>query len=97
MIFGFLRKLGSGGAGGDEPPRPGEACEYKGFHIQPRPQKDGSQWRVAAVITREVEGVEKSYSFVRADTFADREFTVEMCVTKAQRIIDERGERLLEE
>lgn len=94
MIFRFLRKLGSSPPAAEESPA-GEPLEYKGYTIEPRPAKEAGGWRVAARISKEIQGERLTHTLIRADTFADRDFAVDMSVTKAKRAIDEQGEALL--
>ena len=87
----FFKKL-FGGGDGPEAAEPAES--YEGFSITPAPIKEGSQWRISALIEREVEGVVKSHTLVRADTVGDRETAVTFSVRKAKQAIDEQGVQL---
>ena len=93
MALGFLKKLfsGGGGSGGthEAPPQ-----EYNGYTIVATPQRDAGGWRVMGVISKEVEGEQKTHTFVRADTNPDLDGTVNLTVRKAKRLIDEQGDRI---
>ena len=93
MVMGLLRRL-FGAPAGNAPAEDADAVEHEGFTIIPAPLRDGSSWRVAGRITREVDGEVRSHQFIRADTFPDREAAIESAVFKGRRIVDEQGERL---
>ena len=92
----LLRRLFAGGGGGTtEEETAAESVEYKGYTIQPRPERSGSQHRVAGVVRKEFpDGTVKEHRFVRADTCATRDEAESFTVEKAKRIIDEQGDRL---
>ena len=80
---------------GGEPGAPAAAAvEYQGFAIRPDPKREGSQWRMGGVISKEFEGVVKEHAFVRADTFGAKEDADSFSIVKAKQIIDERGDNL---
>lgn len=79
--------------GGAEPPqRDPEA--YNGYAIQPEPISEGSQWRVAARIEKEVGGEVKTHHMIRADLLGDADMAVEESLRKAKRLIDEQGDTI---
>ncbi len=63
----FLSGLVNPASGGGAEPS-GPAAEYKGFAIRPDSQREGSQWRMGGVITKEVDVVVKELLFIRDDT-----------------------------
>lgn len=67
---------------------------HKDFTITPTPYRDGSVYRLSALIEKDIDGARKSHSLVRADTFTDEDAAVEAAVIKARRMIDEQGDRL---
>ena len=83
----WLKKIFGGGAS-----KPGAAQEYKGYSIVATPIKEGGQWRLAGVITKEIGGVAKEHKFVRADLFSSKEEAEQFAFVKAQLIIDQSGE-----
>ena len=92
MVIKFLRRLMGGGGG--EPAARHEAVEYQGYRIEATPQKQDGGWLTCGVISHEVAGEVRSHRFVRADTSTSEDAAVELTVRKAQRLIDEQGERL---
>ena len=73
-----------------------EAVEYKGFRIVPSPRKTQGGWTTEGTITRAQSDDERYEHFIRADVLMSEEEAAEYSVTKAKKIIDEQGERLLE-
>jgi len=92
MIIKFLRGLAGGG---ESAPVQHEAVEYKGFHIVPSPRKTQGGWTTEGTISRALSNDERYEHFIRADVLMSEEEAVEYSVTKAKKIIDEQGERLL--
>ena len=96
MASKFSKFLGGlVGAGGGESGGPaGAAVEHEGFAIRPDPKREGSQWRMGGVISKEFEGVVKEHAFVRADTFGAKHDADTFSIVKAKQIIDEQGDDL---
>ncbi len=93
----FLKKLfGLGSAGEPAAATPAPSQEHNGFLIRATPYKEAGRFQLSGVITREIDGVVKEHSFIRADTFATMEDAVEMTFFKARQLIDQQGERILE-
>lgn len=90
----FLRKLFGGGAAAPKPAF--EAVAHEGFVIQPDPIADGGQFRLCAVITRDVEGATRTHRMIRADMFPDAGMAAEASVRKAKQMIAEQGGRLFD-
>lgn len=85
--------LGAGGA--DEPKAAAVAAvEYRDYRILPRPIRQGGQFLTAGMITKSFPDGPKEHRFVRADTHASEEDARRFMVQKAQRLIDEVGDRL---
>lgn len=85
--------------GGNKEPKPAEAAEpvdHKGFSIVAAPLKEGSQYKTAGSISKEIDGQLKSVQFIRADNHADRQSAVTHSERKGQQIVDEQGERMFE-
>lgn len=72
-----------------------EAYEYEGFRITPTPMKEAQGFRLCAIIEKEVDGVLKSHTLIRADTIADVQQCNEAAIAKAKQMIDQQGERML--
>ena len=76
--------------GGQAQPVATKSLEYKGFLISAEPYKDGGQYQLAGVISKDG----KSYRFVRADKFSDANQAADIALAKGQLIIDQQGERI---
>jgi hypothetical protein len=92
--MGLFSKLFGGGGSGPAGAKEGEAVEYKGVHLHPAAQAQGSQWLTAGVIRKEVDGETKEHRFLRADTHASADSANDFAVVKGRQIIDEQGERI---
>ena len=57
----------------------------------------GSEYQLAGLIEKEVDGELKSYKFVRADRFSSKEDVVSFALAKGRQIIDEQGVSLLKQ
>lgn len=90
----FLKKLFGGGSGGkpEAPAATASSLEYKGFLIEARPYKEAGQFQTAGVVSKEIGGVRKEHSFIRADRFAASEDAAEHALLKGKQIIDQMGE-----
>ena len=85
----------------------GEAVTYKSFVITPAPQAEGGQFRVAGRISAAGQvpdeenssttnhATPKTHEFVRADLSSSWDDACALTVSKAKRIIDERGDDVL--
>lgn len=82
-------------AGPTQGPR-AEPEHYKGCDIHPDPISEGSQWRIAARIEKQVGGEVKSHRMIRADLLGDADTAVEESLRKARRLIDEQGDAIFE-
>jgi hypothetical protein len=60
----------------------------------PKPIRQGGQFLTAGTITKAFPEGRKEHRFVRADTHASEEDARRFMVQKAQRLIDEVGDRL---
>ena len=87
----LLSKL-FGGGGGSSPKADPE--EYQGFQITASPAKEGSRYRIAATIEKEVGGERKVHNLIRADVLEDYEGACEASVSKAKQLIDQMGDKL---
>lgn len=75
-------------------PKGPEPDLYQGYEITPCPAKDGGQYRVSAIIRKEVGGEMKEHKLVRADTMSDLDEATTVSLRKAKQLIDEQGEGL---
>jgi hypothetical protein len=92
QIFGKL--FGGGSSGGEQAAEAAEAVEYNGFSIVAAPLKEGSQYKTAGSISKEIDGELKTARFIRADNHSDRQSAISHTERKAQQIIDEQGDAM---
>ena len=94
----FLKSLfgRSSSPGGAAEGKAVKEAEEDGFRIEARPYKEGGQFQLAGVISKEVGGVRKEHRFVRADRFASEDEAAEFALRKGRQIIAERGERMFD-
>lgn len=71
-----------------------EPVEHGGCLIYAAPIREGSQFRLAGRIEKEVNGDVLVREFVRADVFTSMDDAVEYTIKKAQQIIDQNGSSL---
>ncbi|WP_456269548.1 HlyU family transcriptional regulator [Kushneria sp. AK178] len=101
----MLKKLfdalkGSGGAttADDTSRQVADTVEYKGCEIIITPAEAGGQYRVSGIIRRtRDDGETQELRFERSDVLPDRDSCIDMTRTKAERYIDEQGDRLFED
>ncbi|HVY52549.1 MAG TPA: HlyU family transcriptional regulator [Devosia sp.] len=86
----FWKNLFGGGGSAQPQAEPGE--EYKGFTIRATPMSAGSEYQLAGVIEKTIEGELRSYKFVRADRMSSRDEAVSFALAKGRQIVDEQGE-----
>ena len=91
----FLKKLFGGGDSAKPGSEPVEEISYKGFHIATTPMDEGGQYRVCALISKEVDGEMKTHKLIRADLCPTANEASTIALRKAQQMIDEQGMRLL--
>lgn len=89
----FLKNLFGGG--GNSKSGPTAEADYEGFHIAVTPQKEGGQFRLAGVISKDVDGQTQSHTLIRADLFSSLDDVNEATIRKAKQVIDEQGDGLL--
>jgi hypothetical protein len=94
MALGRLFGRLFGGGGGETAAPRGEAVEHSGFLIYPQPIRQGGQFLTAGTIAKDYPDGRKEHRFVRADTHGSEEDAKRLMVQKAQRLIDELGDRL---
>ena len=73
------------------------ALDYKGYTIRPTPKKEGAQWLIEGVITKEFADGVKERRFIRADMHSSKEIADAFAIVKAKQIIDAQGDRLFDE
>ena len=94
----FLKKLFGGSSEASSPREPAvaESREYSGFTIKATPLPEGGQFRLAAVIEKEIGGETKSHRLIRADMFSSKDEAANFALRKAEQVINEQGEGLFE-
>ena len=92
----FFRKLFGGGGGSSEPAAPRVAASetYEGFAIAAAPMPEGGQFRLAATITKSVDGEERVHRLIRADMFTSDDEAAQAALRKARQVVDEQGEAM---
>lgn len=94
-MVSFLKKLfGALSPENGAPADRGEPVEHQGFKIQPAPEPEGGQWRLAGYILSGSQDNQKEQKFVRADRFSSHDEASEFAIRKGKQIIDEQGNRL---
>lgn len=91
--MGLLSRLFGGGSKDAAAPAR-EAVEHNGFLIYPEPIRQGGQFLTAGTIAKDYPDGRKEHRFIRADTHSSAEEASRLMVQKAQRLIDELGDRL---
>ncbi len=89
-LFSSLKAMFSGSPTAPEQAEAAEAVEYKGFTIEPRPQPEGGQYRVAALITKG----EQQHQFIRSDVIMSRDECIQITLFKTRMMIDQQGDRI---
>ena len=94
----FWKNLfGGGGSSAPKEPESGDSESYKGFTITGKFMPVGSEYQLAGVIEREIDGETKVYEFVRADRFSSRDDVQSFALAKGRQIIDEQGNTLFQQ
>jgi hypothetical protein len=83
-----------GGKAAEAPAASVKPVEHGGCIIHPAPIREGSQFRLAGRIEKDIDGETLVRSFVRADVFTSMDDAIEYTVRKAQQIIDQNGPSL---
>jgi hypothetical protein len=74
----------------------GATREYKGYLITATPLKEGGQYRLCGVISKDVDGVRKEHRFIRADQFTSKDDAVQFAFAKGELIVDQSGAGMFE-
>ncbi len=70
--------------------------QHKEFTIVACPQAAGGQYRVAATISKTIDGEVKQHDFIRSDTCAVADDAAELAVRKCITFIDQMGDRIFD-
>jgi len=89
----FWKNLFGGGDSSKsiEPAVVGEES-YKGYTVKALIMPAGSEFQLAGLIEKAIDGETKSYKFVRADRFSSKEDVTSFALAKGRQIIDEQGD-----
>ena len=91
----FLKRLfGLGGGDAAIAPAAEESRQFNGYVITAAPMRDGAQWRLAGVITKDFDGAKRVHRFIRADVFSDRADAVNFALQKGELIISQSGDSI---
>jgi hypothetical protein len=73
-----------------------EPTDYKGYQIYAEPMDEGSQYRLAGRICKEINGELKTHVFIRSDLFPSKADAEQWMVRKAQVFIDQSGDSMFQ-
>ncbi|PYB71420.1 MULTISPECIES: HlyU family transcriptional regulator [Rhizobium] len=93
-ILSRILSMFTGGPSGVAQAPAAEPEAYKDCLIHAAPIAEGSQYRLAGRIEREIDGKLLERSFIRADVFSSRDDAMEGTFRKARQIIDQNGPSL---
>ena len=79
-----------GGGGGDGAAPSGPAESYEGYSITASPIREGSRFRIRAVIEKDG----RRHEMIRADTLDSQEAAAAASTAKAKSLIDQQGESI---
>jgi hypothetical protein len=97
FLSSILSMFSGGTSKGDAdkaPAAPAASQSYNDCQIFAVPQREGSQFRLAGRIEKQVNGETLVRTFIRADVFSSVDDAVETTFRKAQQIIDQHGTSL---
>lgn len=95
MLSVFKRLFGGGHTTAAPTKAPaGEPVLHQGCTIIPAPQREGSQYRLAGTISKEIDGTVHTHEFIRADLVSSLDEANKLMVTKAKTCIDQQGDSL---
>ena len=90
----FLSKLFGGGSKAESAASSAKTETYGDCLIRATPQKEGAQFRLAGSIEKNVDGVIRVRTFIRADLFSSEQDVIDATLRKAHQIIDQHGPSL---
>lgn len=90
----FFKKLFGGGKKAEA--QAIEQIEHEGFLIELTPQDEGGQYRLCAIISKEIDGEVKTHRLIRADMFTSLDDVKAATIRKAKIVIAEQGDKLLD-
>jgi hypothetical protein len=94
-VMSFFKKLFGGGKASDlAAEAAGATVEYKGFLITPKPYKAGSEYQTAGVISKDIDGLRKEHSYIRAERHPSYDTALDYSLMKGKQIVDQMGDRV---
>lgn len=96
----ILKRLFGGGAdtaGGNGAATPAKVVAERvidGVKVEAMPIAEGGQFRLCALLSKEIDGEVKTHRLIRADTFSSQDDAVEAGFRKAERVLAEQGDAL---
>ena len=90
--MGFFSNLFGGSK--DAGPSVAATETFEGVLIEATPMPEGGQFRLAATLSKEIDGERREHSLIRADLFQSKDEAARMAVQKAQQVIKEQGDQL---
>lgn len=88
-LFGFSK-----GSDTEAVASSGKTESYGDCLIRATPMREGSQFRLAGSIEKEVGGAVRVRTFIRADVFTSEQDVIDATLRKAHQIIDQHGSSL---
>jgi hypothetical protein len=80
--------------GGTSAPAVIPSEDYKGYTITPDPIREGGKFRLAAKITKEIDGEMKEHQLIRADMLESEDVARTEGAAKARVVIDQQGDSI---
>ena len=82
--------------GSKEPAAPSVAATetIEGVTVEATPMPEGGQFRLAARLSKEIDGETREHQLIRADLFQSRDEAASMAMQKARQVIAEQGDGL---
>ena len=91
----ILKKLfGGGGNGASAPVVVAAETKIDGVKVEATPIEEGGQYRLAALLTKEIGGEMKTHKLIRADLFPNRDDAVQAAFRKAELLLKEQGDTI---
>ena len=91
----ILKKLfGGGGGNGTAANEAAAETVIAGVKVVATPMPEGGQFRLCAVLSKEIGGEVREHRLIRADLFASRDEAASAAFRKAERVIAEQGDAL---
>ncbi len=91
----FLKNLlGLGSGAQSSQAKPVAEETHAGYLMRAMPVKEGGQFRLCGVVSRDVGGEMKEHRLIRADTFSSPDDAAQAFFRKAKLVIDQQGDKM---